>query len=307
MPRKARTALTPTTANSTITKPSSKSNAKRTASDAELDSDTKLNDSGIGLSNDSIDLTKDASDASDASDSEIELTGMIIDKNCDQLRRMINNFIEAGEMKVGEFQNAIDVSANSYTRFMRQSGKEKGQGTDTFSNAWAFFKRRELKGIPVPKKRKVFASKSKDTDAKKSTAKSSKAAKAPAPPSPTIHDIHLPGEEDDDVLVFDTCNEIRRKISAYLRKSDTTEAAFRRELCTMYNTSRRPKQIQANQLAEFRAKKRPLAGNTSCVYYAAYVFFEKLRILEGKPENKHREECMEEWPEGIDTTRQSGK
>lgn len=46
-------------------------------------------------------------------------------------------------------------------------------------------------------------------------------------------------------------------------------------------------------------------GNTSCVFYAAYVFFEKLRVQEGKPKSKHREEMEAIWASkgGFNTTR----
>lgn len=51
--------------------------------------------------------------------------------------------------------------------------------------------------------------------------------------------------------------------------------------------------------------KGPDTGNTSCVFYAAYVFFEKLRIVESKPKSKHREEMESIWggKGGFDTTR----
>ena len=235
---------------------------------------------------------------------------MYIDKNCDQIRRMINTFIEAGGMKVGEFQKAMGVTSKGYLMFMRQHGKDKGAGSDTYLKAWAFFKKREMKGVPMPKKRKTSAStsavsspaKGKSAKAASTSKSSPDSALASAPPSKTIHDIHLPGEETDNVHVYDTCDEIRRKISAHLRKEGVIAAAFCRDLCSMYNTSRRPSKIQSKQLADFRGKSGPSSGNTSCVYYSAYVYFEKLRLLEGKPENKHREECKRQNPGGMDTT-----
>lgn len=62
--------------------------------------------------------------------------GMIIDKNPDQVRRMINRFIDNGGMKVGEFCDAIGVSNNAYNRFLKQSGATKGLGSDVFTQAW---------------------------------------------------------------------------------------------------------------------------------------------------------------------------
>ncbi|KAK2775400.1 calcineurin is a calcium-dependent [Colletotrichum kahawae] len=56
------------------------------------------------------------------------------------------------------------------------------------------------------------------------------------------------------------------------------------------------------------ARKGPTAGNTSSVFYAAYVFFEKLRVRDGKPKNKTREEMEARWgPGGFDTERDSSR
>jgi hypothetical protein len=51
-------------------------------------------------------------------------------------------------------------------------------------------------------------------------------------------------------------------------------------------------------------KRGPNAGNTSGVFYAAYIFFEKMRIKEGKPKSKHREEMEKIYgKEGFDIER----
>ena len=51
-----------------------------------------------------------------------------------------------------------------------------------------------------------------------------------------------------------------------------------------------PKPIQSKQLQDFLSKSGPRAGNSSCVYYAAYVYFEKLRIKEGKKKSEMRKD-----------------
>lgn len=51
-------------------------------------------------------------------------------------------------------------------------------------------------------------------------------------------------------------------------------------------------------------KKGPAAGNTSSVFYAAYVFFEKLRVRDNKPKAKKRQEMETEWPDGFNTGQQ---
>lgn len=75
-------------------------------------------------------------------------------ESCQVVRGKISRFLEAGEMKVGEFCNAIGVSGNAYRRFMASNGKDKGMFSDVYPQAWAFFKKRELAGIKPVKKRK---------------------------------------------------------------------------------------------------------------------------------------------------------
>lgn len=66
------------------------------------------------------------------------------DDNCDQVRRKIDALISNGEMKIGQFQDAINVSPRSYLDFMRQKGRDKGSLSLTYLNAARFFKKREL-------------------------------------------------------------------------------------------------------------------------------------------------------------------
>jgi hypothetical protein len=173
-------------------------------------------------------------------------------------------------MKVGEFQNAINVTPNAYTRFMGQNGPDKGMESSVYMAAWAFFKQRELRGIKLP---------------------SAKAKKGEKESVPSVDDIELPGELDDTVPVYDTCDDIRRKINAHLKKPGVTAASFLRHVAAQYHTA--PKKPQSTQLSAFRSKKGPYAGNTSAIFYGAYVYFEKLRIKEGKPKSKKRQEMEE--------------
>lgn len=234
------------------------------------------------------------SDEDSEADDE-RLNGMYIDKNCDQIRRMIHQFIESGEMKVGQFRDAINVTSGSYLRFMGQSGRDKGMGSDTFDKAWAFFKKRELAGKPMPKKKAKTAA-NKDAGIKK-----------PGCETAGGHDlsgIHLDGEENDNVAVHDSCDEIRKKINVHLRKEGIVTAAFLRDLQAQYHTSKAPSKIQNSQLSRFRGNKGADAGNTSCIYYASYCFFEKLRIAEGKKKSAHRVDMEKIWGRnGMDKDR----
>lgn len=110
------------------------------------------------------------------------------------------------------------------------------------------------------------------------------------------------GENTDSVPVYDTCDDIRRQITAYLKKPGVTQAQFARDLLAQYHSEKGPKGISASQIQSFRGKKGPDAGNTSSVFYSAYVFFEKMRIKQGKPKSQKRKEMEEVWgPDGFDT------
>ncbi|KAL1600561.1 hypothetical protein SLS60_006947 [Paraconiothyrium brasiliense] len=175
-------------------------------------------------------------------------------------------------MKVGEFQKAINVTSNAYSRFMGQNGPEKGIDSSVYDAAWAFFKKRELRGIKMPKKQKTAAS---------------AGVAAPNSGVPSVEGIVLDGEMEENVPVFDTCDDVRRKINAHLKRPGVTQASFLRNVMAQFHPERR---VQSSQLAAFRSKKGPYAGTTSSVYYGAYVYFEKLRIKENKPKGKKREE-----------------
>ena len=197
------------------------------------------------------------------------------------VRGMINRFLDSGEMEKGAFAKALGVSPNSLNGFLRSSGTMGGSGSSSYFEAWRFFKRRELAGIKAPKKAKTTASKA-------------------TVALPDISKVYLEGEEERDVPVYDTCDELRRKINAHLVKSGVTQAQFCRDIAAQLHDESK---IQSKQLADFRSKKGASAGNTSKVFYAAYVYFEKQRIAENKPKSKHRQDMEAAWKSrgGFDT------
>lgn len=106
--------------------------------------------------------------------------------SCTVVRGKINRFLEAGEMKVGQFCDAIGVSGNAYRRFMAQNGKFAGEHSDTYRSAWEFFKKREMADLKIPtKKQKTAAS---------ASASGSSTAKKDAVTD--ISSIHLDGNID---------------------------------------------------------------------------------------------------------------
>ena len=207
------------------------------------------------------------------------------DQDCDQVRRKITRLLVSGEMKVGEFCDAIGCSGNALSRFRGQSGKTKGDRSDVYPSAWEYFEKREIAGLKIPIKSK----KQKTNEGGSGTDKSKETA------HPDISDVYLPGEDEDDVPVYDTCDEVRKKIAAHLRKPDVTQAQFCRDMHAQLHSVDKPKSISSSSLTIFRNNKGANAGATSKVFYAAYVFFEKIRVKQGKPKSKHRQEMEETW------------
>lgn len=114
-----------------------------------------------------------------------------------------------------------------------------------------------------------------------------------------VSDIELPGEDSDRVLVFDTCDTVRRKIRNFLVRPGMTQAAFLRALARTYSDGRR---LQGAQLNRFLSMQGPTSGNTSGVFYAAYVFFEKLRLRDDKPKTADRLDMERYHPEGFNVS-----
>ncbi len=213
--------------------------------------------------------------------SEITLPGeedgtLEIDQSCAQIRRKITAFLNSGAMKVTEFQRAIGVNSGPYGRFMKQTGPMGGCGNSTYDAAWMFFKKREVAGVKMPaKKRKTAGPK-----------------EAAADDALDVSGVGLDGEDDESVEIYDTCDEVRRKIAAHLRSPDVTQAAFLRALSTSFPGE---KKLTSKQLKDFQGKKGPSAGNSSGVFYAAYVYFEKLRVKEGKAKGAKRKAMETKW------------
>lgn len=204
------------------------------------------------------------------------------DQDCNQIRRKIRSLIDSGEVKVTHWLRELGVNSNSYGRFMKLKGPTSGVDNQTFHAAYKYFKKREIAKVPAPSKKR------KSTDGK---------TVSPTATIPDVHDFILPGEEQDDVEVYDTGDEIRRKIAAHLRKDGITAAGFLRELASLYHTQDRT--FQNSQLTKFRGYKSADQGNQNGIFYTAYVYFEKIRLKEGKPKSKHRLAMEDKWPGGF--------
>ncbi|KAF4990943.1 hypothetical protein FGRMN_8134 [Fusarium graminum] len=218
----------------------------------------------------------------DSDDERLEHLGT---NTCNAIRRKIRTWIDSGAQKVGEFQKTIGVSSKAYGSFMNRTGTWDGDQTDTFIKAHRFFKKRELQGLPLkankPKKAKTAAS-----------------AKAIDDFLDVSNVDPLPGEVNGTVPIYDTCDEIRKKIRAALAKEGMTQAGFIRALNKNLPEGQN---VSAANLRYFMGRKGIREGNTNSTFYAGYVFFEKKRIQAEKPKTPFREKMEKAWgPKGFD-------
>lgn len=180
-----------------------------------------------------------------------------------------------------------------------------------------------LEPVPTSKKPRASARSAQTTTAPKTSTSSKAKSKSNSNPDPSILDVSDIVRTDasyeaiihdcveDPVPVFDTCDTIRRKIRAFLgsaHEPPITQAAFLRAIAKATYGPDSTKTIQSGTLSSFMKKKGPLAGNTSTVYYAAYCFFEKLRVKQKKPKSKDREIMEDIWAGegGVDTKTVAG-
>ncbi|KAI1092365.1 hypothetical protein F5B19DRAFT_206391 [Rostrohypoxylon terebratum] len=220
-----------------------------------------------------------------------DLEDMEIDMTCDEVRDRINQILDKGIMRKPDFYKAIGCSGTVVQRFLSKSGPDAGKNSACYRPAWKWFK---LKAPDAGKRQKTKAA----TDAASTPTSSSDSSSRSSSPEIldilNIDDVHLPGEETEEVPVYDTCDEIRRKIAAHLRTTGDSKAKFCRDI---YAQLPHPtvKPFQTRQLGDFLRKQGANAGCTSKIFYAAYVFFEKKRIAERQPKSEHRLNMERIW------------
>ncbi|KAK4116098.1 hypothetical protein N656DRAFT_765118 [Canariomyces notabilis] len=180
------------------------------------------------------------------------------------------------------FAREIGVSLSSLSGFLGANGPTAGSRSAAYSAAWEYFRKREMSGMEMP------AKKQKTTDAHAEMEGPTKPAagkKTKAPAGPV-----------DEITV-------------YLKRLGMTQALLCRQIYAECKGPERPERcFQASQLAQFRKAKGPLNGARKPIFYGAYVFFEKLRIKEGKPKSKHRQDMELIWQgEGLPRERDIGR
>ena len=253
---------------------------------------------GRNLKRDADDANLDISDDEEPRDSDNEhyydednAVGSENDEvdNCDQLRRRIEHYLRryksGNEPLLKHFIEELGVSTTAYRNFMKQHGADKGKNSETYKKGLEFFSQRRGQ---LPKTPKVAALKA-------HMGRVRAAREARADTIAAFANIELDGEAEDAVEIYDSCDEIRRKIRAHLGKPGVTQPQFLRDLRAQFHGPRRPTTLSNMQLNNFRDQEGPVTGNTSGIYYAAYVFFEKERLYMGRGKTEHRLDMEDAW------------
>ncbi|KAF8308082.1 hypothetical protein DL93DRAFT_2087324 [Clavulina sp. PMI_390] len=94
---------------------------------------------------------------------------------------------------------------------------------------------------------------------------------------------------DDKVAVYDDCNEIRRKIRALQKEPGFKVTHWLREIGN----------VNSNSYGRFMRLSGPDAGAENGTYPAAYTYFERRRIKEGKKKSVKRLENERQYRRGI--------
>ncbi|KAJ7211104.1 hypothetical protein C8J57DRAFT_309698 [Mycena rebaudengoi] len=230
------------------------------------------------------------------------IQGLDAGPNTDKARQANITLASATTMlasfKVSDLPNPILLTDPANIAFLKKKQEEDaalegktaqkvlGMTTKTNVRSFALSTNSRSYNTTQVKKRKADASANST-----STKKPKKAATDDAPNE--LFSITLPGDEDATVEVFDTCDELRRKINALLRTGTITKAALLRDMSRAAYAD--APNIQSKQLSDFLTKMGPTSGSTSRVCYASYVYFEKKRIAEGKAKSKHRQDMEDRW------------
>lgn len=218
--------------------------------------------------------------------------------SCEDIRTFLATIFGAKEMTQAEFLRRYNINSTSYRRFMKLEGKDNGVQNGTY---WAAVrlhlsrtlnKSTEVEEAPVSvgsKRKAEKAADAQETDAPavSTTAKSTPNKRSTKPKS-SYEEYAVTGEEETPV-VYDDCDEIRRKISEFYLSSPVSKNEFCRLIA-----------CNTNAVNRFLHGSGPLTGAGSKVYPSAYIFFERLRIAHDEPKTQHRLDNETNKPEGFD-------
>lgn len=234
-------------------------------------------------------------------------------KSPNMIRNELQRYIDKCKANGTSTQTAIledmGVNNNSFRRFMDPKTYKNQWSARQNSTYWAAAKL--LERIKIEKERSKKASKKASSGKRKAsdalgssaTSSTSKVNKTTSKASAKseVLDLMRRVNEVEGVSyengVFDTCPQVITKIKAFLSRDGLTKADFLRHGLGGVNSG--------SMNTFLASKKQDKCGNVT--YKRAYEFFERLRILEGKPKSQARLKNEVEQPNGFSTNPQLGR
>ena len=216
----------------------------------------------------------DEDDDQDLYDDWVPRTASGAQKSCNVIRGEITRFLVRGTMTQTAFLQAISCNSNSYGRFMKLKGAWNGAQNGVYWGAARFFEMEKRRTAREKKRAGPEAAKRKKAG---EAAARKKAKNEGAQLLVQLGAIDVP----EDTPVFDTCAEVRRKITAFLKTGVMSKSAFLKHLGVAPNSFTSFMKQTGRADPHCIARMQPGAGNH--LYPKAYRFFEQKRLLEGKP------------------------
>ncbi|KAK7058835.1 hypothetical protein VNI00_001459 [Paramarasmius palmivorus] len=102
-------------------------------------------------------------------------------------------------------------------------------------------------------------------------------------------DVVLETNDDGTIPVYDDCAEVRRKIRQLTQTPGFKITHWLKDIGNINN----------NSYNRFMKEKGRTDGASNGTYYAAYVYFEKVRIAQGKKKTAGRKANEEQYPFGF--------
>lgn len=236
-------------------------------------------------------------------------------KTPNMIRNELQRYIDTSGRTQKDILEEMGVNSNSFRRFMNPK---------TYKNSWSAIENSTYMAAGRLLARVKHEEKENKKKAKKQTAATKRKAKddaaaTPLPPAEKkvktsgsnksasekraeaeewmrrVVETSAPGAD----IIYDSCPQVVKKIKDCLYKNKgVTKASFCRIALEGTNN---------NSLARFLAGKKQ--DQQGCIVYKlAYCFFEKLRIMEGKPKSKERlKNEQEQGPDGFSTKSPTGK
>ncbi|GLE01841.1 hypothetical protein PINS_up010679 [Pythium insidiosum] len=245
-------------------------------------------------------LNDEEEECSDDDDDDDELFDRLAQQyNCNVIRREIQRFLAEKTMTQTAFLRTIEANSNSFRRFMGYKQPYQGSDNSTYEGALKFFHKLELKTgrkIGVARRGKAATTTAATTSSTASARGTNKQPKMSRAEQKAQEQQFLDKIDavtlEEPVYVFDDCDVVRKNIYDLLASNKVTQSTLLRHL-----------DVNSNSLRRFLTSKGKREGCSNGVYLKAYRFFEQLRIAEGRPKSKRRQQNEDELPTGFSLKR----